>query len=221
MDILSYDPHGMSVRIFMKNIEELRIRFKEVTGKEIPAFADLTVRERFEEVLNFWVNEVRTNAHSAPALNSELQAAANNQPILSEMIADGLIASASINSGDSARITLPPDIDDVSPNAFKSACLDEAKRYPEGDAVDVPLPDFLRVIIKAVGLKMGWSKRINIGANRHFPRMVEWLREIQNESEWEDGSFGFRLMNAKGAGQVRGYPTDPSTLKIRIRSEYL
>lgn len=137
------------------------------------------------------------------------------------MIADGLIASSSIDSADSARITLPPAIDDVSPNAFKSACLAEAKRYQEGKAVDVPLPDFLRVIIKAVGLKMGWSKRINIGANRHFPRMVEWLREIQNESEWEDGSIGFRLMNTKGVGKVRGYPTDPATLKVRIRSDYL
>lgn len=221
MDILNYDPHGMSVRIFSRNIEDLRRRYKEVTGREIPAFTELTVKERFEEVLNVWVREIQSNGAASSVLTSELMGAANDQPILSEMIEDGLISSSAGESAAGGRVSLPPDIDDVSPNLFKSSCVAEAKRHPEGEVVDVALPDFLRAVMKAVGAKMGWSKRVNIGANRHFPRMVEWLREIQNESEWEDGTFGLRLMNLKGAGQVRSYPTDPATLKVRIRSDYL
>lgn len=221
MDILNYDPHGMSVRIFSRNIEDLRKRFKEVTGKEIPAFTELPVKDRFQEVLNIWVREIQSNSSDSPVLTSELRGAANDQPILSEMIEDGLISNAASESAAGGRVSLPPDIDDVSPNLFKSSCVAEAKRHPEGEVVDVALPEFLRAVMKAVGSKMGWSKRVNIGANRHFPRMVEWLREIQNESEWEDGNFGLRLMNLKGAGQVRSYPTDPATLKIRIRSDYL
>jgi len=69
-------------------------------------------------------------------------------------------------------------------------------------------------------MEMGWKRRFNVGENRHFPRMVQWLREVEGESTSGD-YVGLRLMNRSGSGGVAACPSNPYGLKARINGALL
>ncbi|ESY27716.1 hypothetical protein [Mesorhizobium sp. LNJC391B00] len=126
------------------------------------------------------------------------------------------------NISDGQQLVPRPDIDDVSPNAFKAAAWDTALEFcPTWEIIDVELSEFLRKALDRLANTLGWPRRPNIGENRHFPRMVQWLREMEEETDWRPDGQGFRLMNAAGKGAVRFAPTDPRSLKLRINPRFL
>ncbi len=217
--MIDFDVSSAGQRTYAKIISLMDGGFLEVTGTPLQDYSDLAIDERFRKKLNHYLNEIRNNKSASSKLTSELTEVSQTQPILAEMISDGLLSEKSIAS-ENREIILPPDIDDVSPNLFKSACYAEAKSVTAKGGIDSPLNEFLRGVINRVGVSMGWNRRMNIGANRHFPRMAQWLRELEAETHWETG-IGFWLLNVSGTGRVREFPIDPSTLKIRIDPAHL
>nr|WP_131196051.1 winged helix-turn-helix domain-containing protein [Lichenihabitans psoromatis] len=62
--------------------------------------------------------------------------------------------------------------------------------------------------------------RFNIGQNVHFPRLVGWLKEAEDES-WGRGTSGIELQNAAGAGPIAAYPTHPKGLAILNKKDFI
>ncbi|HQS07640.1 MAG TPA: hypothetical protein PLK13_02345 [Xanthobacteraceae bacterium] len=215
----NYDNSNAGLRAYSKIINDMNKAFQEATGRSLPEYSDLTAIERFKKILNHYIDEIQVNKNESNNLINSLRSTSSQQPILAEMIDDGLLSAESISSTH-REILVPVEIDDASPNAFKNACREEARDRSRGDVYDLPLNEFLRGVINRVGSTMGWKRRMNIGANRHFPRMVQWLRELESETACEDGN-GFWLLNQSGAGRIRENPVDPSILKIRIDPAYL
>lgn len=168
-------------------------------------------KERFQEAVRRFVRAMEDNR------GARLRERLNAAPVTAE---EGIsLVIERLNSEDE---TLPPDVDDVPPSVFKNAIWAEAnyRAGEEDNAVDVPLDEFLREVVRRVFDDMGWAGRFNVGANRHFPRMVQWLREVQEESTWDEDA-GLRLMNRAGAGRVADYPEDPRTLNVRLNRNWL
>lgn len=64
------------------------------------------------------------------------------------------------------------------------------------------------------------QKQARVGANRHWPRLLLYLREIEDETDWGDNNRGLRLINASGRGPVAAEPEDPLRLAIRIDTNF-
>lgn len=169
-------------------------------------------KARFKEALDHFVRAMKDDGGPS-GLDRKLRDAAKGDAVLRSLIDDGLSAQGG---------TLPPDVDDVPPSVFKQAIWDEALARVDGEdeAIDVDLDQFLRDVVKRVMDQMDWKRRINVGENRHFPRMLQWLREVEDESIQDEG-IGFHLMNRGGGGRVAEYPTGPHGLKVRIDGDWL
>ena len=113
------------------------------------------------------------------------------------------------------------DIDDITPNQFRRAVFDTANALKRsGELVHISMPDFLRQCLKRVFQRLEIRGRINVGPNRHFPRMMEWLHQIADDTEW-DGVKGLKITNASGRGRVAAQPSDPKTLKVVLNADVL
>ncbi|WP_131114264.1 hypothetical protein [Lichenihabitans psoromatis] len=111
--------------------------------------------------------------------------------------------------------------EDISPGIFKLSCYEVANEIGvSGQSVDVDLTSFLRRSLKSMFAKLKLESRLNVGANRHFPRLYKWLLEIEDETNWIGGP-GFRMKNASGKGAVKEDPTDPDSLKVTIKKDWL
>lgn len=66
----------------------------------------------------------------------------------------------------------------------------------------------------------GWKRCLNVGINRHFPRMLQWLREVEEET-FDGRRGGLRLMNRGGGGRVTAEPDGPADLKVRLDPDLL
>ncbi|TNC74342.1 hypothetical protein [Rubellimicrobium roseum] len=115
----------------------------------------------------------------------------------------------------------PTSIDDFSPNQFLKVLREVCRnRVQSDDYRDIPLPDLLRAVLDRMFEEVRAPRAIRVGRNRHFPRLIQYLREYEKETTWEDGQ-GFRLMNASGRGSVSTNPDDPRKLKVRLNPDYL
>ena len=113
------------------------------------------------------------------------------------------------------------DIDDITPNQFRRAVFDTARDLARsGELVHQPMPDFLRQCLKRVFQHLNLEGRINIGLNRNFLRMIEWLQQFAEDTDW-DGAKGLKISNAGGRGRVAANPSDPKTLKVVLDADYL
>jgi hypothetical protein len=90
----------------------------------------------------------------------------------------------------------------------------------EEGVVEIELHVFLRAVLKRIYLDNDIRGRINVGPNRQFPRLFQWLNEYALRTEWEGGS-GLKVRNLSGRGRVARYPRDPKSLKVIVDRAYL
>ncbi|MGR9171697.1 hypothetical protein [Rhizobium sp. KDH_Rht_773_N] len=113
------------------------------------------------------------------------------------------------------------NVDDLTANqiltSISNVAFDMADRQQPND---VELVIFLRGVIRDIFEKNSLVGRINIGANRHFPRLFQWLTEFENNTDWGTNK-GFHIKNISGRGRVKRMPTDPRTLKVTLDIRYL
>lgn len=166
-------------------------------------------KDRFRKALGYFVRAMEGG--DASALRAELSETMEDDQDIKSLIEDSLASPEKASA---------PDVDDVPPSVFKRAIWAEATDRAGDETVDVNLDDFLRAVVARVIDEMGWKRRFYVGENRHFPRMVQWLREVEEETTWDEG-VGLYLMNRASAGRVASYPTSPLTLKVRLNSDLL
>lgn len=162
-------------------------------------------KHRYREALRIYGDLIRGKA--GRTIQGDLKAAAAADPVLADLLSDSL----PIQPDEPLH-----DIDDVSPNMFKNAIYAEAEaRTSAEEIVDVVLDAFLRGAVTRAMEGIGWKRRLNVGVNRHFPRMLQWLREVEEETTDGRGG-GLRLMNRGGGGRVAAEPVGPADLKVRL-----
>ena len=113
------------------------------------------------------------------------------------------------------------DVDDLTPNQVRSAMwVTVALNAPdEGEPPnDIEVPDFLRQTLREIWHEEGLTGRINVGANKHWPRLWEYLWETEADLE-RDGVRYMQIMNV-GRGRVAEFPEDPRRLRVRIRGGF-
>ena len=109
------------------------------------------------------------------------------------------------------------DLDTLSPNEVKASILAQCEVLGDGRH---ELRQLLRPVLDA--LFEGRSKRqARVGANRHWPRLLLYLRELQEETDWDGWGQGLRIVNAGGRGPVAQDPPDPSRLTVILDTGYL
>lgn len=108
-------------------------------------------------------------------------------------------------------------VDDITPNEFKGAIyhVAELERERGNESEDVPLDVFLRRALDHLWKTKGLSGRFNVGENRHFPRMFQWVKEVAAETDWGDEK-GLRLLNASKRGAIKANPAGPKGLLVRL-----
>ncbi|HEY7810965.1 MAG TPA: hypothetical protein VIA98_11345 [Allosphingosinicella sp.] len=82
----------------------------------------------------------------------------------------------------------------------------------------------LRAILRAVlDLLFGDSRtrRPRVGPNRHWPRLLQYLRELEEATDWSPDGRGMRLVNIGGRGPVAREPRDPALLAVIVEPDYL
>lgn len=120
-----------------------------------------------------------------------------------------------------AADNLVKNVDDLTANQIFSAI--HAVAFDAGsddELVEMELDEFLRLVLRQIFDGNKIRGRINIGPNRHFPRLFQWLSEYARSTEWEDG-IGLKIRNLSGRGRVAQYPIDPKLLKVVIDRGYL
>lgn len=110
-------------------------------------------------------------------------------------------------------------VDDISPNDFKHAIYAIAAAT-NANVPDIPMRTFLKAVVKSIWTKKGWGTRINIVSSRNFPRMYQWLCEVETETHRPTGQ-GFKIMNASRRGSVAAEPGNPDKLIVRINRDFL
>lgn len=108
------------------------------------------------------------------------------------------------------------DLDDLSPNAIKASIFTELQRRGEGQH---ELRAILRAVLDALFTDDS-VRRPRVGANRHWPRLRQYLRELEKETDWSPDGRGIRLVNSSRRGPVAKEPTDPSRLNLLIDPAY-
>ncbi|UWQ44198.1 hypothetical protein [Leisingera aquaemixtae] len=182
--------------------------WEDVIGEPMPTLSGYP-KDRFRNALGHFVKAIESG--DASALRAELNEAVEDDENVKSLIDESLASPEEASA---------PDVDDIPPSVFKKAIWEEAYDHAGDEVVDVNLDDFLRAVVTRVIGHMGWKRRFNVGANRHFPRMVQWLREVEEETTWDEG-IGLRLMNRASVGRVALYPTSPHKLKVRLDSAWL
>lgn len=165
-------------------------------------------KDRFRQALDRYAKAI---SNGTSGLDKGIRGAAQADDVLKSFILDEMTDPSQ---------PLAPDVDDVAPSVFKKAIWDQALALADEEPVDINLDEFLRAVVRRICTEMNWSRRINVGENRHFPRMVQWLREVENDTTTDDG-VGLRLLNRGGRGPVANHPARPNTLKVRLDASYL
>ena len=111
------------------------------------------------------------------------------------------------------------DLDDLAPNEVKGAIYAEAQRLVDEGRREVELHVFLRAVLDVL-FSENRTRRPNVGVNRHWPRLLQYVREAEWETDWSPDGRGLRLANA-GGGRVAQEPRDPRKLRLIFDSDYL
>jgi hypothetical protein len=109
------------------------------------------------------------------------------------------------------------DVDDLTPNLVKAALLAEIRKRGKGR---FELRTILRDVLDVL-FSEAQTRRPRVGRNRHWPRLRQYLREIEEATDWSPDGRGMRLSNLGGRGPVALEPRDPGLLSVIIDPEYL
>lgn len=200
----------ISSMTYHKVITAIANAWEQQFGEPMP-ITGYTPTDRFTSVLELLKSKLQSRM--------DFQGIAEQLDIPTPDSAEDLIAEVSGNDVEVAQIQ---DMDDLTPNQVKQAIYEVAAEMGSDDeSVDVPMNIFLRNALKRIGVSASIELRMNVGANRHFPRLIQWLRECEAETDWGDDGRGIRIKNASGRGRVAEYPVDPKTLKVTINRSFL
>lgn len=185
-----------AAQAYWNALTKLRAAWKEIYDEDLPTEGNRAM-DAFEQAIEL----VKTRLASDAAGDKKLRDLLDVDP--KDDIAEVLLGWA--------------DMDDVPPKVVKQALREECARLGPGRH---KLRDLLRpVLVKAFA---GANTRPpRVGANRHWPRLLQYLRELEEETDWSPAGRGVRLMNAGGGGPVAREPGDPAVLAIKIDPDHL
>lgn len=177
-------------------LNTLRSAWKEVFSEDLSTEGNLA-KGAFEQAISQIKQRLADDSAGAKRLRLELDLD------IGDDIAEVLLGYA--------------NIDDLSPNVVKLAIREECMRLGEGRH---ELRSLLRPVLNTLyaGNKI---RRPRVGPNRHWPRLLQYLREIERDTDWSSAGRGLRLINAGGGGRVAADPTDPAALAIRINPDFM
>lgn len=184
------DPKIVASKTYGKVINEIKAAWCEAFGSEMVIFGSHP-RARFENVLD-QLREKWAQAADKARLIEALDVEA--LPSLDDSIED-LIETV-------ADDTFVRSVDDLTANQILAAI--EVVSYEAGSdegRVEMDMASFLKSVIRRIFVDNGIKGRINIGRNRHFPRLYQWLCEYVQRTEWDEGT-GLKIHNISGRGRV-------------------
>ena len=181
-------------RAYWNALTALRAAWKEVSGEDLPTHGN-NAKDAFGQALDLLKSRLKDDA----GREKQLRVALDVEP--GESIASAL---------------LDADVDDLPPKQVKEAMLERCKALGFGRH---ELRAMLRPVLDALFPGPN-TRRPRVGPNRHWPRLLQYVREIEEESTWSDGK-GIHLMNRGGGGKVAQRPADPGDLLIRVDPDYL
>lgn len=177
-------------------LRKLQDAWREVFNDELEAHGSRAM-ERFEDALGRLKQRLRENAVGGKRLLEVLDVKAG------EDIEEVLLAWA--------------DMDDLTPKQVKAALLMEVQNRGRGR---FELRSVLRAVLDVL-FDDTRTRRPRVGPNRHWPRLLQYLRELEEDAYWSPEGRGVRLANAGGRGPVARQPRDPGLLSILIDPDYL
>lgn len=177
-------------------LNKLRVAWKEVFEEDLPTIGNHAMGA-FEQALELVKFRLTNDPTGANRLRYVLDVDAD------EEIPDALLRWA--------------DVDDIPPNVLRRAIQSQAHVLGKGRH---DLRALLRPVLDVVFAKSS-ARRPHYGANRHWPRLLQYLRELEEETDWSPAGRGLRLVNAGGRGPVAFKPTDPRTLAVWIDPDFL
>jgi hypothetical protein len=166
----------------------------ELSGEEIPRLGN-RAKEAYENAIGFVMESLRHDEKRRKKLRQVLEIEGD------EEIAEALLRRV--------------DLDDLTPNLIKQAIREECYRRGKGRFALRPI---LRAVLDAIvdGKK---GPRPRVGPNRHWPRLLQYLRELEAESDWRPQGRGLWLANVRG--RVAEAPNGPGLLRVNIDPDFL
>jgi len=196
-ELLGSDGGGKPAsQAYWNALRKLRDAWREVFNEELEAHGSRAM-ETFENALENFKERLRQDAAGGKRLLDVLDV----QP--GEDIDEVLLGWA--------------DLDDFTPNRIKAAMLAEFESRGRGRHE-------LRAILRATLDRLfdeSRTRRPRVGPNRHWSRLLQYLRELEEATDWSPDGRGFRLANIGGRGPVAREPRDPGLLSAIIDPEYL
>jgi hypothetical protein len=194
---LSADGGGKPAsQAYWNALRKLQDAWREVFNDELEAHGSRGM-ERFENAIGSLKQRLRQDVAGGKRLLEVLDV----QP--GEDIEEVLLAWA--------------DMDDLTPKQVKAAMLREVQNRGEGR---FELRAVLRAVLDVL-FDDARTRRPRVGSNRHWPRLLQYLRELEEDTDWSPDGRGVRLANAGGRGPVARQPQDPGLLSILIDPDYL
>ncbi len=183
-------------RAYWNALTKLRVAWRDVFDEDLPTHGNVA-KDAFEQAIVLMKTCLAKDISGGSRLRAALDVDAK------EDIAQVLVAYA--------------DMDDLPPSAVKQAMLDECRRL---GTTRIEVRDFLRPVLDAL-FKSEATRRPRIGPNRHWPRLFQYLRELQDDTDWRPDGRGVVIMNTGRGGPVARNPWDPALLAMRIDANYL
>lgn len=199
--MISYDGVGggggkHASQAYWNAFYKLRNAWLEVFGEELAANGSKAM-ETYENALAFIKVRLQEDAVGREKLREVLDVRSD------EAIAEVLLTWA--------------DMDDRTPAQVRQAMLDQCRLLGSGRH---ELRRYLRAVLDALFDDTG-TRRPRVGPNRHWPRLRQYLRELEADTDWSPHGRGLRLANIGGKGPVARVPGDPTALVLVINTDYL
>lgn len=196
-EMREFDDGGkLASQAYSNALRKLQQAYEEVYDEELESYGDRPMA-RFESALNSLKKRLSQDAERGKRVLDFLDI----EP--GEDIGTVLLGDA--------------DIDSIAPKPIKTAMYAEFRSLEKGR---FELRPILRRVLDEVFTDPA-IRRPHVGANRHWPRLRQYLREIEDETNLLPDGQGMRLANKSGRGPVAQYPTDPGRLSVVIDPDYL
>ncbi|WP_139283986.1 hypothetical protein [Rubrimonas cliftonensis] len=201
----SYTDPKQSAMAIEKTITLIKDAWLDVFGEELIVVGGSPTERRSDVIRQLKIK--LQQVQSRVLLIDELEVLeTDNEETMFDILAEEIINPEKFSS-----------IDDYAPNQVFQSIRQMSSNALSGSSstVDISAATFLRGVIGDLRDKVGASRRLNVGRNRHFPRLLQYLREFA-ETSCVGGEEPFKIMNAAGKGKVAQHPHSPKSLKIRI-----
>lgn len=116
-----------------------------------------------------------------------------------------------------AEALLGADMDDIPPKLVLQVLHEECRKLSDGRH---PLKPLLKAVLDQLFTDPR-VRRPRPGANRHWPRLLQYLRELEAQTDWSPRGRGVRLANAGGRGRVAREPGDPGSLSLIVDLSFI